>query len=152
MGALDTTIGAVEIGISISSCLYGIMAVQAYNYYQANFKSDGLVIKSLVSSDSHEFLRLSDLPIPGRLGLVITLYFLHNLPCSANFLCSIIETIHTAFLWTYLYYFSVTNFGDVPKLAVAHWSLGFSVPVANFVTCTVQVRLMLLSQYLIWPC
>ncbi|THH18388.1 hypothetical protein EW146_g2585 [Bondarzewia mesenterica] len=43
MAALDSTLGAIEIGILLSSCLYGAMAVQAYNYYQANFKNDGII-------------------------------------------------------------------------------------------------------------
>ena len=56
-------------------------------------------------------------------------------------LYSILETIHTAFIGAYLYISSVSHFGDLEKFQIAHWTLGFSIPVANLVMALVQVRL-----------
>ncbi|THU82335.1 hypothetical protein K435DRAFT_808364 [Dendrothele bispora CBS 962.96] len=40
-------LGSIEIGVVLSSVLYGIILVQTYKYYQANFKRDNLILKSL---------------------------------------------------------------------------------------------------------
>ncbi|KAF9456597.1 hypothetical protein BDZ94DRAFT_1275250 [Collybia nuda] len=45
--ALHSTLGAVQIGIIISVCLYGVLCVQAFTYYQAGFK-DSLHTRLLV--------------------------------------------------------------------------------------------------------
>jgi hypothetical protein len=48
--ALDSTLGAVQIGIVISLCLYGAMCVQVFNYYQAGFQKEYLHVRVLVCS------------------------------------------------------------------------------------------------------
>ncbi|KAF9456596.1 hypothetical protein BDZ94DRAFT_335610 [Collybia nuda] len=46
--ALDSTLGAIQIGIIISIFLYGAMCVQAFTYYQAGFEKERMHIRLLV--------------------------------------------------------------------------------------------------------
>jgi hypothetical protein len=48
--ALDSTLGAIQIGIVLSICLYGAMCVQGFNYYQAEFQNEYLYVRVLVRS------------------------------------------------------------------------------------------------------
>jgi hypothetical protein len=48
MGALDESLGAVELGILVATMLYGMSLVQAYRYFSINNKSDTLAIKLMV--------------------------------------------------------------------------------------------------------
>lgn len=41
--------GSIELGIILSSVLFGVLIVQCYIYHQANFKDDWL-IRTLVSA------------------------------------------------------------------------------------------------------
>lgn len=47
MASLNLTIGALEIGVFISTFLFGVITVQAHIYFR-RFPNDGLVIKTLV--------------------------------------------------------------------------------------------------------
>ncbi|KAI0311928.1 hypothetical protein OF83DRAFT_1166158 [Amylostereum chailletii] len=100
--SLDSTIGAIEIGVLLSFILFGATVVQLYIYYQSNFVNDSRALKNL-----------------------LTLY-------------SFLECVHTAFIGAYIYISTITNFGNYEKLEIAHWTLGFSIPVANLVMVLVQ--------------
>jgi hypothetical protein len=47
MTALDLTLGAMEVGILISSVLFGMTTVQVYNYYKLDYK-DNIYVHGLV--------------------------------------------------------------------------------------------------------
>lgn len=49
MPTLNLTLGTIEIGVILACILYGSMGVQAYNYYQASWDNDSLLVKTLVS-------------------------------------------------------------------------------------------------------
>jgi len=49
MPSLDASLGAIEIGVIVSSALFGLLIVQCYTYYQADFK-DEWFLKTLVSA------------------------------------------------------------------------------------------------------
>ncbi|KAI0316045.1 hypothetical protein OF83DRAFT_1060962 [Amylostereum chailletii] len=51
---------------------------------------------------------------------------------------SVLECVHTALIGAYIYISTITNFGDHAKLRIAHWTLGFSIPVASLVMVLVQ--------------
>ena len=48
MPTLDDTLGAIEVGVLVSTILFGVLIVQCYTYYQAGFK-DQWLIQTLVS-------------------------------------------------------------------------------------------------------
>jgi len=47
--AQDPDLGAIELGVVLSSVLYGQCLIQTYNYYMASFKNDRFHLKFLVS-------------------------------------------------------------------------------------------------------
>jgi len=98
---VDGAIGDLEIGVILSCTLFGAMLVQAYNYYDCQFKD------------------------PKALKIVVA---------SVIFL----ETIHSGLICGFIYFQTVTNFGDFHALGVAHWTLGFSIPISNIAMGLVQ--------------
>jgi len=70
MSALDKSLGAIEVGVLVSTILFGFFIAQCYTYYQAGFK-DKWIIQALVSSMSRPTSdRKSELTIPAtRLSL-----------------------------------------------------------------------------------
>ncbi|THU79864.1 hypothetical protein K435DRAFT_619740, partial [Dendrothele bispora CBS 962.96] len=52
---------------------------------------------------------------------------------------TLIETIDTGFLWTYLYSRTVHHFGNLEVLIQPYWALAFVVPVGNLATFCVQL-------------
>jgi hypothetical protein len=53
--SLDATLGAVQIGISLSLFLFGILSLQGY-YYLEHHGGDGLYIKGFVSLSCSRFI------------------------------------------------------------------------------------------------
>lgn len=47
---ISLTLGALEVGILLSMTAYGIMAAQAYSYFQHSWEGDSRIIKTIVSS------------------------------------------------------------------------------------------------------
>ncbi|THU98239.1 hypothetical protein K435DRAFT_35639 [Dendrothele bispora CBS 962.96] len=47
--SLGLTLGSLELGILFSTVLYGIVLVQTFNYYNAPFTGDSVVVKCLVA-------------------------------------------------------------------------------------------------------
>ena len=50
--ALDPFLGPIELGVLVATLLYGVMVVQCYTYYKADFK-DSLGVESLVRAQIH---------------------------------------------------------------------------------------------------
>jgi len=42
-------LGSIELGVLLSSVLFGIILIQTYKYYQASFKRDNIILKCIVS-------------------------------------------------------------------------------------------------------
>jgi hypothetical protein len=55
-----------------------------------------------------------------------------------NRLSRLLETLHTAFVWIYLYYISVTNYGNPKILHALPWYLDVSLMVQGLVGSAVQ--------------
>ncbi|KAF5347855.1 hypothetical protein D9758_013836 [Tetrapyrgos nigripes] len=53
---LGTSLGAVELGIMLSSVLYGVVVIQSYKYYQASFKNDSALLKTTKFNSYHSAL------------------------------------------------------------------------------------------------
>jgi len=47
MSSVDLSLGTIELGVLLSTVLYGVMVVQSYTYYRAGFK-DPWLVKALV--------------------------------------------------------------------------------------------------------
>ncbi|EIN09219.1 hypothetical protein PUNSTDRAFT_68019 [Punctularia strigosozonata HHB-11173 SS5] len=124
--SLDTSVGALEIGILISTVLFGVMTTQTYVYLASDhFKRDKAYIKILV----------------GFVWLV--------------------EALHTALSWSYLYGATITRFGKVLELLIVPWDLASCVLLSGVVGCAVQLffawRIYVVSSRIIfaipgWTC
>jgi hypothetical protein len=77
---LDLTLGGMEVGILLSSVLFGMTTVQVYNYYKLEFK-DNVYVYSLVCRFAYYFnfvieLKLSDLRYLVQLLAFLLVYYL----------------------------------------------------------------------------
>lgn len=98
---LDLTLGAIELGVLISSVFYGNFVVQCYLYWQSTIK-DRVWVKLLVA-----FVLL-------------------------------METLHTIFVWIYLYFLTVTSYGHPKTLHELPWHLCGSLMIQGLVGSAVQ--------------
>ncbi|KAJ3781210.1 hypothetical protein GGU10DRAFT_367470 [Lentinula aff. detonsa] len=118
MASLGLTLGVLEIGVLISSTLYGVTSMQLYIYYKNGFK-DKLWIKLLVA-------------------LIWTF-----------------ETLHTIFIWIYLYRLSVQFYGNPTAIGELHWTIDMSSVFDGIISSLVQAffayRVWVLSQKLYLP-
>ncbi|TDL15202.1 hypothetical protein BD410DRAFT_845408 [Rickenella mellea] len=101
LSALDLNLGALEIGVLISSVLFGVTSVQVYMYWHQRF-NDRLAIQALVAA------------------------------------IWIFETVHTVFLWIYLYRLTVTFYGVPAVFAESSWELNMSGFFDGIINCSVQ--------------
>ncbi|THU84765.1 hypothetical protein K435DRAFT_398334 [Dendrothele bispora CBS 962.96] len=101
--SVEDFLGPIEVGVLLSSVLYGVVLVQTYKYYQASFKKDPIWLK-----------------------------------CTVACLC-ILQTVHSALLWEYLYNKTVTDFIEpLGSVFLGHWSLRASFPFTALITLIVQ--------------
>ncbi|KAJ6579512.1 hypothetical protein DFH09DRAFT_913071 [Mycena vulgaris] len=124
LSELDVTLGAVEIGILMSSVLWGVTTVQLYIYMTTPNK-DPLWTKLLVSASGFHSFRHS----------------------------TTMQSLHTIFAWVYLYRLSVTFYGVSTALGETHWSLDISALFDGIIGAIVQMffayRIRLFSKS--WP-
>ncbi|KAK7442217.1 hypothetical protein VKT23_016188 [Stygiomarasmius scandens] len=70
------------------------------------------------------------------------------------FVC-VLETLHTAVLWTYLYSRTVENFGNLDALDQVHWALAIIVPISGLIVFFVEsffaYRIYILSRSPYFP-
>jgi len=109
--SIDATLGALQIGVSLSVLLLGILSLQVY-YYLEHHNGDGLYIR-------------------GYVGIVW-----------------LFELLHTVCALHLLYFFSITNFGNIAFFGAAPWSLkalitGCGILDVAFQTfCGLRIRLL----------
>jgi hypothetical protein len=137
---LGPTLGANEIGILISSVFLGITTVQLYMYFKNDFK-DPLWIRLLVSNVrvyNHNFCLIF---FKGDFCVVIGFSWLANFALhNKRFTYRSLETVHTIFVWIYLYDITVTNYGNPSVLAASPWTLSMSSVFDGIIGGTVQVH------------
>ena len=141
MGALDVSLGLLEVGILISVFLFGIISVQAYAYY-TKFPDDTTKLKLFVSSSilaprpsnlnllSYDLLRLL---IPGTPRKQLHRCLSHSQIHRLNELVGTILISHT------LYNKTITGFGNYEILPSIPLSLSVSTIITAFMVLPVQV-------------
>ncbi|KAJ7591792.1 hypothetical protein C8J56DRAFT_781279 [Mycena floridula] len=107
--SLDLLTGPIMVGVMIGVFIYGIATVQSYIYFR------------------------SDACVKDRVGLkVLVLQILK--PWIYRFL----ETLHTIFGCSYLYYLTITHFGQYSRLGDVPWSASSFVLIGAMVALIVQ--------------
>jgi len=99
--ALGLSLGSLEVGILVSTFLFGVTTVQCYIYYSSNAR-DTWYIKLLI-------------------------------PC-----VWLLEAFHTTSMCYFLYWLTVTNYGNLEALAAGHWPLNVSATCDGLVGALVQ--------------
>ncbi|KAL0950550.1 hypothetical protein HGRIS_007357 [Hohenbuehelia grisea] len=95
---LGNTMGALMIGVVVSSCLFGVIIVQTFYYFMTY--NDPLVIRCTVWILLYEAM----------LHLTITSFILYEFRA--------LETVHTALSAHGLYYFTIHNYNNPAALLV----------------------------------
>jgi hypothetical protein len=121
---LNTSLGALEMGVLISTTLFGVMSMQTYIYItSARFQSDRWLIKLFVAFVWWGSFRSS------------IVNFVHSPETISH---STSEAVHTVVTWSYLYGATVTKFGQVFALFTVPWDLATSVFLSGLVCSTIQ--------------
>ena len=109
---LDLSLGPIEFGVLVATLLYGVMIVQCYTYYKADFK-DSLAMELLVCAKIHICRFISEMELFSdsiRNVRAISAIDL-RIPCSQT-MSSLAESFHTFDLWLFLYKITITDFGS----------------------------------------
>ncbi|KAH9918465.1 uncharacterized protein B0H18DRAFT_937814 [Fomitopsis serialis] len=143
---LDDYLGAILIGLLLSTVLYGVTCLQTYLYYTRYSKGDGRGLKALVIfpyawvSNSC----LSSLSLTGCYYLVSTrrrtcCNMKNNRSVQPPLSFSVVDTFHVILLTISYYHYTVTNFGDYIALENDVWSLSVQVGVGALAGFLVQL-------------
>jgi hypothetical protein len=108
----------------ICRSIYGITCLQTYTYYVQNSAKDSILLKAFVRAClASVLLRFSPLTI---LGCVLVVSLLDEVPLpspTTKPLYRMIDSFHVALVAHVIYYYSVTNWGDIFVVIKTVWSV-----------------------------